>query len=176
MSLADRLVFLALGLILTGWLYGLTFKVLQCLTRAEEALDLADRILWALQQRMATRGLTAWLTEPEPQAPAAEPEPEAPGRRARGRLRLRLRLARVAARAPELEPATIPDAAGPSTVTTGAAIDIWQQTATPVRIESDDVDRQLARFDYAPGHHRHEAARPSCHTPAVTETTDEHQR
>lgn len=165
----SRITFLVLVLVVCVWLYVLTFQVMRAVEHGEGTLDNSDRILWALQQRMATRGLMAWLAEPE--SPTADPtEPEPDSRRARGRERLRAALAAHAARMPitapmpaaapppvptrRPEPATPEPTPGPATVPREQVVDDWHRELTAVTPERDDVDLKLARFSFAEGHTR----------------------
>ncbi|TFV90412.1 hypothetical protein [Blastococcus sp. CT_GayMR16] len=173
MSLAERLTFIFFGLVLVGWLYWLTGRVQRILTYAEQLLGAGARLLAAAPSKSAPRTVAAedlqprtwWpklraladrirtITVDEDQVATAEfVVPAEPAH-------LELdRWADDGGRGPALAPPP-PAVLGPATRPAPRVDLAAGLRATPRRRprplpESDDVDRRLARFSYAEGHHR----------------------
>lgn len=165
MSLAERLSFLALGLLLTGWLYWLTNLILRVLGYAEQLQVTGARLLALVPSKSAPHTEAPPNQEPRLwwQRLRALPLPtdeevvavveEAEHRRA---LFIRLRDA-MARRASQIPPAAPPAAppAEPERPEPDTVVDLrkaWEVPPLPVVVEPDDVDRALARFTFAAGH------------------------
>lgn len=160
MSLAERLSFLALGLLLTGWLYWLTNLILRVLGYAEQLQVTGARLLALVPSKSAPHTEAPPNQEPRLwwQRLRALPLPtdeevvavaeEAEHRRALF-IRLRDVMARCASQVPPAAPAE-PERPEPDTV-----VDLrkaWEVPPLPVVVEPDDVDRALARFTFTAGH------------------------
>lgn len=149
-----QISFLLLVLVVCVWLYVLTYRQQRLQDHGEGTLDTADRILWSLQQRMATRGLVAWLGEPEPTVTPAHEEHDRRVLLARLHAALQVHAARVPLTAPPREPEPRPTP-GPATVSDlKRAWEVAPPQLVAIHPEHDDVDHKLARFTYAEGHTR----------------------